>query len=541
MPNFYARLNLASSIYPLYTEMGGRTVMVPDLDENFDRYNAANTTPDKGVPQVLYMHNCVPVSGGFQSVGYNQVLPGLDGNTDFDTVYPIVAAESATVLYVPSQGANYVFDGNVGTWVSTSPAAPGTTSANTLVTTALVQGISYIFFQGIGCFNYSTTTKTLVPVTLTGLTISLVIGITAANGYLIAWTRTGVFWSALVTPTNFIPSIQTGAGGGSVADAKGPINFCVPLPGGFVIYCQKNAVGASYTANTNFPYIIKEITGSGGVASPDNVAFQGNVTYHLAMTSAGLQQVSLDSAISTMPEVSDFLTANTFEDFDEITVSFTAQNLTAPVGIKLAMISERFIIISYGVQPPDYTHAILYDMALNRYGKLKINHRCAFSFISPAPYGLITYEDLLMTTIDSLGSAVYGDFFVSLQPDIIPKQNLAFLQQDGTVRLVDFSIGEFTADGVFIIGKFQYRRGNVMVHQRTEVDTLNQGETCNLFLLPTFDGKDFTAAVATTVIQSGPLTRTFAKRFTASNISLCLIGAFNLTSMVMNFTIGGSR
>ena len=84
MPNIYTRLNLASAIFPFYTEAYGRSIMIPGGDENFDRYNAANTTPDKGVPQVFYMHNVLPIAGGFQSIGYEQQIPGLPGAIDFD-------------------------------------------------------------------------------------------------------------------------------------------------------------------------------------------------------------------------------------------------------------------------------------------------------------------------------------------------------------------------------------------------------------------------------------------------------------------------
>lgn len=541
MPNQYARLNLASALFPFYTEAAGRTIMLPQLDENFDRYNAANTAPDKGVPQVFYMHNVVPIAGGFQSIGYTKQLDGIVGENDFDTCFPILVDGGNTVLFSPAGGKNYIYDGNVGNWASISTFSPGTVPAGVLVTTAFVQGITYIYYANLGCFKYNTTTKVLDSVTLDGLVAGVIKGITAANGYMIAWSDSALAWSSLTNPTDFIPSIQTGAGGGQLQEAKGTINFCVGVSGGFLIYCQKNIVGASYTANTGFPYIFKECTGGGGVTNLDRIGYQGNLPYQVAMTTAGVQQVSLDSAIPTMPELSDFLTARIFEDFSEETVSFSYSYLASQLSIKIASISNRFIVVSYGTQAPNYTHAIAYDITLNRFGKFKFPHRSVFSYLNPAPYGLITYDELMTTPIDTLGSTTYSEFFSTLQLDIIPKENLAFMQADGTVELVDFGIGENTSNGVFIIGKFQLSRNVVMVHQRTEVETLNLADTFALWLLPTFDGKDFAAAVKTSTISSGNLTRTFAKRYTAQNISLCMIGAFNLSSTVINFTLGGSR
>lgn len=541
MPNWYARLNLASAIFPFYTEASGRTIMVPDQDENFDRYNAANTTPDKGVPQVFYMHNVLPIAGGFQSIGYNQQLSGLAGNTDFDTCYSLLSSDLSTFLFSPSQGKNYIYDGDVGNWASISPLTPNSVPAGVLVTTAYVQGTTYIYYENVGCFTYDDSSKELTPVTLTGLTVADILGICEANGYMIAWTKSAVAWSSLTDPTNFTPSIQTGAGGGSIQDAKGAINFCLGISGGFIAYCQKNAVGFSYTANTAFPYIILEVTGSGGVNSVDSVAFQGNLTYHVAMTTSGVQQISLNSAIPTMPEVSDFLTAQIFEDFDETSISFSSQYIGAQLAIKFACVSDRFIVLSYGIQAPDFTHAIIYDITLNRFGKLKLTHRSAFSYTNPAPYGLITYSQLMNTPISSLGNTTYEDFFNTMQLTITPKQNLAFMQQDGTVQLVDFQISEANADGVFIIGKFQFQRGNMFVHHTTDVESVGSTAAFSMYLLPTFNGKDFETAIETVDNSIGVLTRTLAKRYTAKNISLCLIGAYNLTSMVINYTIGGFR
>jgi hypothetical protein len=540
MANTSVRLNLSSALFPFYTEAAGRTIMMPENDENFDRYNAANTSPDKGVPQVYYMHNIMPVSGGFQSIGYIQQIAGLANNTTFDNLFSLYNADSSNFFLVPSGGINHIYDGDTGAW-STSSFPVNAVPENVLVTTAYVKGVTYIFYEQYGCFTYNETTKQLVPVTLTGLTVTGLLGICSANGYLVAWDSYNIFYSSITEPTNFIPNIQNGAGGGALQEAKGKINICTSIAGGFLIYCDKNIVGASYTANVGFPYIFAEVAGSGGVTSISNIAYQSNLQFQVAYTTAGMQQITLSAAVHTLPEVSDFLAASIFEDFNETTKTFSSSYTPTPIRIKLNYIGDKFIVISYGVAAGIYTHALIYDYSLNRFGKVKITHSCAFNFSAPAPYNNITYGQLTSTTVNSLVGFSYSDFKTTIQKPTANKQNLAFLQSNGTVQLVDFSLNSSRSSGVFIIGKLQFRRNYMFVHQYSQIESVLAASTFDCYLIPYLNGKDPSPAIATTKMNVGNLVTTYAKRVTATNVSLLLIGTMNLTSIIVTFTVGGSR
>lgn len=540
MPSFYSRLNLSSSIFPFYTEAAGRSIMMPQMDENWDRYNAASTTKDKGVPQVFYMHNCVPIADGFQSISYDTQLSGMPGATDFTTAYNLFDQNGAVYIFVPAAGKNYIYDGNVGSWKS-YPFPAGAVEAATLVTTAYVKGTTYILYAGYGCFKYTPSTTSFDPVTLTGLTISTIVSICSANGYMIAASSNAVAWSSLTDPTNFTPSIQTGAGGGVVQDAKGEINFILTISDGWVAYCKNNIVGGQYTGNTAYPYIVKESSGSGGVDSIDKVAYQGTLPYHIALTTAGIQQVTVGSSSPTFPELSDFLTAQFFEDFNETSLTFSSQYLPGPLVVKLSVVSARYIMISYGVNAGQFTHALVFDVMLNRFGKFKINHCSTFTYNNPIPSSSVSYTALMGTPISSLGDTTYRDLFTNFVVPSLPKKNVGFMGADGTVYTVNFQVGEDTADGVFLIGKFQLQRTSQIIHQRTSVESVRNTNTFQMYLLPTFNGKDFAPAVPTVANESGTLERLYAKRFTATNISLLMMGAFNLTSIVAQFSAGGSR
>lgn len=545
MANQWIRCNLGASIFPFATELMGRTVIVPQYDETWDNTNLINTVKDKGVPQVYYMHNVMPTVGGFQSIGYSVVAePISPAASDFDRVIPIQNADTLDrFLFSPAGGKNYIYDNNQGGWFSCSPLSD---AAGLLVTVAQVEAQSYIYYEGVGCFKYNESAATLDAVTLTGLDATQVLGICAANGYLIAFTKNGVAWSSLTDPTDFVPSIITGAGGGSVQDAKGKIKFCLPISGGFVIYCEQNAVGATFTGNNTFPYQYLEIPASSGIASPDDVSWLANLDSHFAYTTAGIWQLTATKSQSVYPEASEFLADKIFEDFDEGTLVFFSEYLTDALNVQVSIVSKRYTIFSYGVTAPDFTHALIYDSVLGRWGKLKVNHRAAFEWNAPTTFTSLTYDELAPKTYNQLlnsdGSfTTYDEFTTGDNALAGVKQQLAFLQADGTVQLVVFDISEVTADGVFLIGKYQERRNYFLTHQATDVETVSDGNTFTCYVIPTLDGKTFLTPVVMFEQVVAPKMRKYLKRISGQNFSILFIGAFNLTSVLMNYTVGGQR
>ncbi|CAN5950084.1 unnamed protein product [Sphagnum jensenii] len=244
MAVFYTRVNLNSAIFPFYTEAAGRTIIVPEYDENWDRNNAANTSPEKGVPQVYYMHNIMPKAGGFQSIGYNLTIGayGAGQSTNFDQVFSLQSTDGSIVLFCPAAGTNYIYDAQAGnTWISISPISSGSITSQTIVTSATVNGQTYYCYAGYGTYIYNTSTKLMVKQTLISLSDATILGVTASNGYMIAWTKTGIVWSSLINPLDFTPSIQTGAGGGSVQQARGNVHR---------FYCQSTE-NVAFGALTN--------------------------------------------------------------------------------------------------------------------------------------------------------------------------------------------------------------------------------------------------------------------------------------------------
>lgn len=551
MAHQWFRSNLTTTIFPFATPMSGRSIILKQYDQNYDQVlgSPADTDKDKGYAQAFYMHNVMPTTQGFMSISYDTFLQPMAGApTDFDNAFSIQNIDLGRFIFVPAVGKNYIYDADVGAWASISPIS--NLPSTVLVTTAFVNAQSYIFYAGNGCYTYDDVGKVLTPVTLAGLTIANILGITNANGYMIAWTSEAVAWSSLTDPTNFVPSLATGAGGGGVVDAKGAIICCLQIAGGFLVYCEKNVVAARYTGNARFPYNFKELAGSGGIQTPQQVSWQGNLASHYSYTTYGMQKLDTVACENVVPEVTDFLSMLLYEDFDETSQTLTETYLSNPLNIKVAAVSGRFLVISYGLPGAiDFTYALVFDLVLKRWGKLKITHRSCFQWNAPNLYGMLTYGQLTMT-YGQLGlQTTYGDLATVVNNPEIVRKTLCFLQGDGTVLAVDFNYDNEAAGGVLMIGKFQFQRNKFLTHQETDIENvLPVGEditkTGNMTasLLLTLDGKTLQFPPrALNLNRSSPASRRYGGRFTGQNYTLLLQGAFNLTSFLTNFTLGGDR
>lgn len=549
MPQYPLRANLSNPNFPFTTEFWGRSIIVPQYDQNFDRttLNAPGVTVDKGIPQAFYMHNVLPTQQGYQAIGYTDGLSADAINTlppgaSFDQAFSLQNLDGSRFIFSPSSGKNYVYDDSQARWIVSTPT-PGVTAA-TLVTTAMVQGQTYIFYEKIGCFKYNPTTQAMDSVTLTALDVTQVIGICAANGYLIAWTVNNVAWSSLLTPTDFTPDLTTGAGGGAINDAQGDIKVLLPISGGFIAYCDLNAVGGRYSGNINFPFVFKEVAGSAGIRHPNDVSYHSNLAYHILWSGNGIQQLTLGAANAVYMEAADFLAGQIFEDFNEITNKLITSYLGSPLNLNITIISARFLVISYGIAPPDFTHAIVYDLTLNRWGKLKITHRQCFQFTFPTINGAVTYGQLLGKTYHDLANTTYGDLnttVANLSQDEF-KHNFAFLQSDGRIKIVDFEFSENNAFGILLLGKYQFQRTQRIEHQVAEFDVVKGEENSfNYYILPTQDGKTLEDLIAGFKMPSkvGARTVIYKKIVNGYSLAMLLTGQFNLTSVTFIFTLGG--
>lgn len=379
------------------------------------------------------------------------------------------------------------------------------------ITYVALSGETYIASEGNGIFQYDFTANTLIWRYAAGIDPSNLLGIAGANGYLIVYSIDTVTWSSTIDPLDFIPSLSTGAGGGSVEEAKGPIRRLVSLTSGFLVFTAANAVAAIFGQNIRFPFTFREIPNAGGISDLTLVTDEADSTSVYAFTTHGLQQISTQKATNVMPELSDMLTGKRFEDFDTLSLSFTTQNLLSPLKKRVEFISGRFLVISYGAS--SFTHSIIYDTSLQRFGKIKLDHVSVFQ------YGFLDADDA-----DT------------------PKKQIAFLLDNGQVKTIEFASGVVSGDSIILLGKFQYMRSRTLTLEQVELETVDEGFELNVYDYATKDGKTFEGApILGWDTGATGLTRTYNFHNTGMNHSLLLAGTFRLDSMQLTFTVGGDR
>lgn len=515
------RGNLSSAFFPFISEFQGRTVIVPGPDNNFNRQlqSSADLDKDIGIPQLYYCHNVLPNGNGLQAIGYetkiNPASPVISNMRQGFSIRNDAAGLKAYMMVV-SDGIYVVADETIGYLAKQTvyydagvPVSFPVDFSSRQISVAHVGGITYIYVSNLGCLVYNFGSNLFDLTTLTGLTAAAIVGITESNGYLIAVSSNAVAWSSTILATDFIPSLQTGAGGGNVEGIQGNITCASPTSNGFTIFTQSNAVSVLYTGNSRYPFQFSPCTGAGGVASLERVSYEADSGYNYMYSSKGFQVIQSKSAQTIFPDLTDFIAGQYFEDWDEATSSFVYTTLSSPLQKKLVLIAARYLVISYGIS--SLTHALVYDVVQKRFGKLKLTHVDCFEY------------ELLSENVSD-----------------IPKKAIGFLQADGTVKVVNFAVSFTNRTGVCLLGKYQYARSRHLQMQTVELENPTVGGSMSVDLLTSTDGKNTSFTTSGVLLESG---RNVAKYGFDSpdgvNHSLLIRGCFNLSTVQLAFNITG--
>jgi len=518
MPDYTYRGNLANATFPMLAESMGRTVIVPQYDNTYTPQIASQNDPDKdrGIPQAYYMQNVVPTAQGYQSIGYSAKTVALAAASFFRNIYilPDVfsgAGNNNYIAYDEATGNVYLWDaGIIGPTLNVWSVLATLTPGPRLVTVATVTGVTYICFGQGEVFKFSRDSGILSAVTLTGLFPTAAEGICAASGYLIVWDNFNtVYHSSVLDPTDFVPSLATGAGSEIPQQLRGVITFIAAVERGFIIYTDRNIVAASYSGNPRYPFAFSEIYSAGGVTDIDLIGIGANDDSHYVYTTHGLQRISLRRAESIFSDVTDFISSGRYEDFNNITNVLTTQALNTAFEIKLNVISSRYLVLSYG-PTTTYQYALIYDLALGRWGKLKISHTGTVEW---------TYD----VAINNRARDCIG-----------------FIKPDGTVLNVDFNLNTAGNNAALILGKFQFTRNRLMQLQQVELENVEASPVFSCTDLYAVDGKNWQQAPGFEFLSSGQL-RVFNFRRTAINHSILLKGGFSLNTIVLKVTQNGNR
>jgi hypothetical protein len=511
MAQIVYRGNLSAATFPLLSTLHSKSVIVRGPDQAYMPVLASKEDADKdtGIPQVCYLENVLPQAQGFQAVNFNQIHNPISASPEFTSVHQISDADGNVGYIAFSPDGDFYtlqFGDAYFNWVASIPSAAGKK-----IYVAHVSGVSYIHVSNYYCYKYTFATRTLNAVTLLGLTITDIIGICASSGYMVAWSANAIAWSSLADPTDFVPSLATGAGGGSVEDIVGSIFFLVAHQQGFYVHAHGNIVAAIASGNVRYPFSFKVLSGSGGCQDPELTVIKSSSASQYAYTTFGVQAISPQGVQNIFPEVTDFLAGQIIETFDPVTNVLSQTALSAVMKKKLTVVSNRYLVFSYGAT--SLTHALVYDTQHKRWGKLVIDHVDCFE------YNLVEANDTEA-----------------------PKKQLAFLQDRGQIQLVDISLENINSSGVIILGKYQYVRSRLLMLEQVDLENVYDPLTTTCHTIRTLDGKQPLTPIEGVVNESSSsLNQSYNFRATGMNHSILVKGAFHLVSIVLTFNVAGAR
>jgi len=550
------RANLSSAIFPMVIAEGGRTTIIPQQDQNFDRrVDPAGEQKDAGIPQALYLENVMPTVSGYQSVGYIDpgvaiATPLIDPGYFLAQVWELKAGTpTGSVTTIPvfvfkprTAGPLQFRAGIFGTGTVTISGTVPTVSEGWSV--AVVRGVAYLL---AGTQLYTVTCDPqLGTATLTNITASVTPAgffstagirfILSSNNYLIAVSATTVYYSSTTTATDFVSSLVTGAGQQDPNDADGVIIIGKSAPGGFYLFTSSRTLYVQYTGNFRFPWKYTTVRGSQGVRflETSRAVYGDSSTSGIFAVEEGLQLKFLqgDEARAVAPEVTDYLTRIKQRDtFESSTNTF---GLT-PVSVQEPSVYlwlNRFLLVSCDetVNPAwnplelkQYQTVLLYDLLLQRYGRLKIPH--AFVFF---------VEAQLIGSADHLA-------FVDLVANRV--RYLSLHNYFNEPLPTGFSYLPHT--GVFLLGKVQLVRSRKLKLEGVDIEGPQHTSVVTPSLtvhdIPSQDGRNFLPAVPLQQKSvSGGLAEYYAHN-TAENHSILLKGNFILNTVQMSFSVAGGR
>lgn len=544
---FHASLEAES--YPFLGTRQPRTTLLRDGQDSGRTINQdATDTKAAATPQVMYMENCLPSVGGVASVGYTQLVSPIAGVTDITSRVELKSANGRRYqLAISASNRAFLLDmsGSLA-WVEVT--LPISNYGSAMVTTAFVQGDTYIHFANVGMIRLNTadTTYTAFPftfvlVSLNGIDSTKILGCTGSTNYLIIYDKATIYWSSILNPTDFVPSLTTGADSTSVSDAKGTIQFVAPIPQGFIVYTNANAVSATYSANMRYPWNFREVPGSAGVHDPEQVSFDENFSEHMAWSNSGLMKINRIDATVQFPEVTDFITSHRYESFDWTNGNFLVTFVQASFKCKVTIIGSRYLVISYGIFA--LTDALVYDYALKRWGGLKVTHTDVFESITTVWTGARTYNQMRGTNYSKFRGSSYAVFRQMEVPVGTPKHSMCFVKSDGTITMMHMNLDDNTRTGVVLFGRYQYIRSRLLKILGYSVSSV-QAAAANYDtkVFSSYDGQNI--SVANSVFTKTPVVdgiRNHLCSLTGINHIIGIKGAFDLTSVQLLTTLAGRK
>jgi hypothetical protein len=557
------KLALNAATFPLLSTHASRSVCIPALDgvaRTPRTFMGSDENIDYNIPQIIYCENVLPTRSGIKSVGYQQVIAPTVNN-DFDSIFPLRDADENTVLYSPSHGKNYIYDDVLAAWSTEDiptiwglTLAAGSVPADSKVTYAYVDGKTFVCYSRLqsttavdmSIMQWDAATKSLIPATsiITNLPFAVgeIDGISSSSGYLLVWSGLTIAWAPfngaafnfeIYSSGNF-----TGAGYQIPEDVQGPITAIIGMPGGFIAFTTRNAIGASYHAQSiAAPWVFREIPDAGGMDNYEQATVEGSLGKLIAYTTSGMQSLSLNSAELAFPAVSDFIAARSSERYDFGNHTLVQGAVSTDLFTKLTAVGNRYIVISYGYYPGTFSFALVYDLGLKRWGKVRIVHRDCFYYTQKPVSAGLTYAMLLDVSYADTAPETYAGTNLAPERVTAAQHALAFMKSTGEVVLGIWSDESRAEDeAVAIIGRVQLTRTSNTQLNTVEAEGLKSGE---IEIMPSYDGRTLAETQVLTTIESVGDFRKAGGMISCKNFNVVIEGTFDLSTLILEGTTTG--
>lgn len=517
---------IVAAQYPMLYRHAQRSVLNPGFD--------AQSAPDP-VAQLIFCENVMPTSKGAIAVAMQRVVASVGGTTVFDNLFTLRGPEDEVILFSPANGENRWYNNSTQGW-GTASADLNLDTTQYPVSTSYVNGRSFVLYatQFIGEYDFSTNTlASVTPTYPAGVTIADVVAICGASNYNLFFTKNRVLWSTPNDPLEFA-NLLIGAGNSIPIDLRGTIVGAAAIGGGFVIYTTEGAVAAFFTNDATVPFRFVGIDNSGGVTSMQRVASDANISGHFTFGSGGFQNVTLQGASGQWPEATDFISGKEFEQWNKTTKSVEYSQV---IGLDCALVflASRYVIISYGLKDESFSHALVFDTLLKKWGKLRVDHVDVAMAVPGIEFNATSYDELILGYDEYVGP--YSGFLGSAQGALPNASTFLFVNANGATRIMTFNASNSLtgAESVMVLGRYQVTRDNMVTWQRAQLDGASEDTNC--FLLPSFNGWERDTFVTPMKLEDGK----WGGQKTCQNFDLAFTSAFDASNLIIEAKQHGKR
>lgn len=530
------RASLIQQAFPVDFRQLGDTVLVANAAE------AQESGSEIARPQVYALQNALPTQRGWVSAHFSRVVESFTYPVYLEQCFQILEDGVHATLCGVAGNAFYVLAAD-GTWQQ----HPFVTAIERgAVTYTTFRGQTYICVGRVALFRYDFTLETMEELTVTGIAdFADVLGVCNAGNHLILYTESLVLWSDPVDPLEFTPGAGS-AGSTGIASNRSSIVAALPLGDGFVVYTALNAIYGAYTGNPNAPLAFREIANSSGIELPEHVSFELSGAFHYAWTYSGFQRVSAQRAEQAWAELSDAIAAGLASYIG--TANTPAVLHYDRIAVKVSTVGARYVCVSVKSAVAggrSYPVAYVYDTALERFGRIDIEHSDLIEFRA-ATFNRHYRIDELLVSYDSL-TAAYDDLIAQgAMRDAAFGKLFAMVSPLGAVHVVlpatvrdvetleDAALA--AAPPTLMLGKYAIVRGPAVCCTQLQL----QGNVGDASLrVHTHDAAGNWLRVAEPA-ASLRVPNAYSLRATGASVSIQVSGRFDLTALSFELQSAGS-